>query len=41
VDASSKNGTWAGGERIRTRRLAPGTRLALAGKATVEWRAFH
>jgi hypothetical protein len=41
VDASSKNGTWAGGERIRTCRLAPGTRLALAGKATVEWRAFH
>ena len=41
VDASSKNGTWAGGERIRTRRLAPGTRLALAGTATVEWRAFH
>ncbi len=41
VDTSSRNGTWAGGQRIRSRRLAPGTRLALAGKATVEWRAFH
>jgi len=41
IDTASKNGSWCGGERIRATRLLPGLGLALAGKATVEWRPFH
>ena len=41
IDTASKNGSWCGGERTRATRLLPGLRLALAGKATVEWRPFH
>jgi hypothetical protein len=41
IDTASKNGSWVGEGRVQVAPLRPGLRVSLAGKATVEWRAFH